>query len=158
MRLRRQLQHSTAQLIESTTREERSRASAIIATERAEIARELHDSLGHQATIISMYAEIGRETLEHDLVVAKNALDVVSATSSEMLTELRQTVKTLRGRQLSSAVMTLAPLKTQVIDPMPLKVHTHIDPQLPELPIPLSVQTTIYRIVQESLTKPWIRQ
>src|SRR5690625_1365166 len=152
LRFYRELQHKSAQLVESTAREERSRATATQAAERAEIARDLHDSLGHQATIVSMYADVARQTVEHDLKVAQDALDVVSTTSSQMLTDLRQTVKTLRGRHSARTVTTLAALEAEVIEPMPLTVHTDIDPQLAELPLSLSVQTTIYRVVQESLT------
>lgn len=151
-RLRRELQHNTAQLVESMTREERSRANAIVATERADIARDLHDSLGHQVTIISMYSEIARETVEHDPQAAHKALEVVSATGSEMLSELRQTVRALREHHPVAEVTTLASLERQIIAPLPLDVHTEIDPQLVDLSIPSSVQTTIYRVVQESLT------
>lgn len=152
LRLRRELHRSTTRLLESTAREERSRANAAIAAERTDIARDLHDALGHQTTVVSMYADVARETVTHDPAVAQDALDIVSSTSSEMLTELRRTVKTLRGQQPTRSVTTLGGLQSQVIDPMPLTVHTDIDQQLDDLSIPASVQTAIYHIVQEALT------
>jgi len=152
LRFSRELRHKTAQLVESTAREERSRANATQAAERADLARDLHDSLGHQATIVSMYADIARQTVNHDLNAAQEALDVVTSTSSQMLTELRQTVKTLRGSPTTRTVPTLAGLEAQVIAPMPLDVHTDIDPQIADLPISSALQTTVYRIVQEALT------
>lgn len=152
LRLHRELQRSTTQLLEATSRAEQSRASAIIAAERADIARDLHDSLGHQATVISMYVDVARETARQDPAVAQEAVEIIGTTSSEMLAELRDTVKTLRGRYSTRMVTTLAALEPQLIEPMPLNVHAEIDPGLTEHPISPAVQTAIYRIVQEALT------
>lgn len=152
LRLHRELQRSTTQLLEATSRAEQSRASAIIAAERADIARDLHDSLGHQATVISMYVDVARETARQDPAVAQEAVEIIGTTSSEMLAELRDTVKTLRGRYSTRTVTTLAALEPQLIEPMPLNVHAEIDPGLTEHPISPAVQTAIYRIVQEALT------
>ncbi|GAA2043469.1 sensor histidine kinase [Yaniella flava] len=152
LRLRCELQYSTARLVESTAREERSRSHAALAAERANIARDLHDTLGHQATVVSMYADVARQTVDHDPQEAQDALEVVTKTSSQMLSELRQTVKMLRRRQRHRTVTTLTALREHITQSIPLDVKMDIDPQINERSLSLSVQTAIYRIVQEALT------
>lgn len=152
LRLRRQLQTRSAELVQATIREQRSQAHADQDAQRAAMARELHDSLGHQATVVSMYADVAKETIQHNRSVTNEALDIVSSTSSEMLTELRQTVKTLRGGGSDRTVTTLETLNEQVIEPLPLDVRVHIDPSPGEHQLSYAVQTAAYRIVQESLT------
>lgn len=152
LRLRRELQYNTARLVASTAREERSRSDAAIAAERTNIARDLHDTLGHQATVISMYADVARQTVEDNPHEAQQALDVVTSTSSDMLAELRQTVKMLRGRQSQRNVATLGALREHLIASLPLEIHADIDSQLTERSVSLAVQTAIYHIVQEALT------
>lgn len=152
LRLRHELQDSTARLVASTAREERSRSEAALAAERTNIARDLHDTLGHQATVISMYADVARQTVEHNPDEAQQALDVVTSTSSDMLSELRQTVTMLRGRKSQRNVTTLGALREHLIASLPLEIHADIDPQLTERSVSLAVQTAIYHIVQEALT------
>lgn len=152
LRLRRQLRDSTEKLVEATAHQERAQAAAEVATERADIARDLHDSLGHQVTVITMYADVAWETVDHDPSAARDALDVVGTTGAEMMSELRQTVKSLRGRQSSRELTTVRSLQEQVFNRLPLTVHADIDPEARTNSLPVPVQTAIYRIVQEALT------
>ncbi|GAB3178169.1 histidine kinase [Nesterenkonia halophila] len=119
LRIRRKLERSSQELLEATVAAERSRARQAVAEERSSIARELHDSLGHQLTVIAMHAEIAREAEEAagsgpSRVVDQPhaALEVIGKTSRSMLEELRTTVRQLRragpeGRTDGGGTMTI---------------------------------------------------
>ncbi|GAB3186640.1 sensor histidine kinase [Nesterenkonia suensis] len=153
MRLRRELRESSQQLLEVTAARERSQSAAALAAERADIARELHDSLGHRTTLISLHADVAREALPHDPQAAEDALDVVRSTSGEMMEEMRRTVRMLRRHQDPRGPLSLDALPEQVFSPLPLTVHAQIQTQDDDgRPVPAHVQAAVYRIVQEALT------
>ena len=153
MRLRWQLRENTRRLVETTAEEERSRAAAAIATERTDIARELHDSLGHRTTLISLHADVAREALDGDRASAVAALEVVKTTSSEMMEEMRVTVRMLRRDETPREPVSLQTLQDQVFAPLPLRIQADIRAEddagrVPSRP----VQAAAQRIVQEALT------
>lgn len=153
LRLRSELQESTRRLIASAAEEVRARAAEAASEERASIARELHDSLGHHATVTSMHADVIREASETNPEAVRESAQVVKTTSGEMLAELRRTVRTLRGahaaevRQIPS--LDADRLRTDVFDSLPLQVHAEINL---EDPPPEAVQAAAHRILQEALT------
>ncbi|GAA1184477.1 sensor histidine kinase [Nesterenkonia xinjiangensis] len=152
MRLRRELRENTQRLLEAAEAHERSQAAAAIATERADIARELHDSLGHRTTVISLHADVAREALDRDRRAAEDALDVVKSTSGEMMDEMRRTVQMLRRQKDPRSPLSLDALEGQVFDLLPLEVHARIQTHDDERLAPDHVQAAAYRIVQEALT------
>lgn len=179
LRARRRLQRSGRELLEATVAAERSRARQAVAEERAAIARELHDSLGHQLTVIAMHAEIAREAEARRSPgppdqpdQPRAALQTIGETARSMLVELRATVRQLRRagaeartedqdagaehlppahRQTAAARTppTLAGLRETVIPQLPLTVD--LDLSL-ETDAPPAVESAVHRIVQESLT------
>lgn len=100
VRSRRELAQRTAVVVEATSQQERALAQAVAAAEREEIARDLHDTLGHQTTVISMHTDVANEALTKDLKVVENALEVIGSTSRQMMSQLRETVHTLREHQV----------------------------------------------------------
>lgn len=153
MRLRRELQASTRKLVAVTAEQERARTEADAADARAKIARELHDSLGHQSTVVSMHADVIRESLESDPQTAAESASLIKQASKQMLGELRQTVRTLRRgapngpRELPS--LNRDSLQKAIFDQLPLTVEAEVD-----VPQSLSdaVQSAVHRILQEALT------
>lgn len=152
VKYRRRLKEQTHQLLAAVAEQERSQTRAAIATERSHIARELHDSLGHQATVISMHADVAREALSTDPPAAEQALETVKRTSTEMMAELRGTLRALRQRQASGSPRepyTLAALRSTFFDALPLQITADIDD---DAALPAAVQTAAHRIIQEGLT------
>ncbi|MGC0141765.1 histidine kinase [Pseudactinotalea sp. Z1732] len=149
LRLRNQLRENSARLLWATEERERALAQAAITTERADIARELHDSLGHQGTVISMHTNIARESMVTHPETARDALEVVQKTNGAMMSELRRTVRTLQRREPSPAPATLVDLQRSLLAHLPIDVDTEIT-----LPgeLPRHLEATAYRIIQESLT------
>lgn len=148
-RSRREVAQRTARLLEATAEQERSLAQAIAATERTEIARELHDTLGHQTTVISMHTDVAAEALTDDPGAARAALEVIGSTSREMMHQLRETVHTLREHEVRQPRVSIMALEKTVFAESGLSIDAEIavDHQFNA-----EVEAAAYRIVQESLT------
>ena len=68
-----------------------------VATERARIARDVHDLLGHCLSVISMQAAGARAVLAADPGAADGALEVIGETSRRAVDEVRALVDVLRA-------------------------------------------------------------
>jgi signal transduction histidine kinase len=134
------------------TREEEARRRA--GEERLRIARELHDVLAHNISMINVRAGVASHLLDKKPEEARDALDAIKAASKDALRELRSTLGMLR----------------QVDDDVPLKPGpslAQLDEVIPDSAagvgvnmqvvgepraLPVGVEQAAYRIVQESLT------
>jgi signal transduction histidine kinase len=136
-------------------REREERARAAVAEERARIARELHDVVGHSVSVMTVQASGVRRLLRPDQEREREALLVVERTGREALAEMRRMVGVLRRPEEAPA---LAPqpslehldrLVEQARD-AGLQVDLRIEGEAFELPV--GVDLTAYRLVQEGLT------
>ncbi|MCG5219965.1 sensor histidine kinase [Streptosporangium sp. KLBMP 9127] len=120
--------------------------------ERLRIARELHDVLGHNISLINVQAGAALHRLRERPEQAEIALTAIKATSKETLRELRATLGVLRQVDEATPVAP-APSLTRVqelIDRTELDVATEVAGQARELPAEIDLAAV--RIVQESLT------
>lgn len=62
-----------------------------------ELARELHDSIGHSLTAIGVQAEAGVRVADRDPVFARQALEQIAEATRSAVTELDQVLGSLRG-------------------------------------------------------------
>ena len=134
-------------------REERARAA--VAEERARIARELHDVVGHSVSVMTVQASGVRRLLKPDQEREREALLTVERTGREALAEMRRMVGVLRRPEEGPA---LAPQPTlehldRLVDqareaglPVALRVEGRA------VALPAGVDLTAYRLVQEGLT------
>lgn len=134
-------------------REEATRAA--IADERARIARELHDVLGHSVSVMTIQASAVRRLLRPDQEKERDALLAVEQTGREALTEMRRLVGILR---LSDTAPDLEPqpglaqvtkLVNQTRD-LGLDVELQVEGE--PVPLPPGLDLTAYRLIQEGLT------
>jgi signal transduction histidine kinase len=136
---------------------EREREAAVRGEhERLAIARDLHDVLAHAMAVISLQSDVAREALDDaDPRAARAALATIRAASGEATSELRSTVALLRRPADGTSRVPAGSL--QHLDRL---VRTMGDSGLAVIvrregaprPVPAVVDTTAYRIVQESLT------
>lgn len=149
VRSRRELAERSARVIEATAERERALAQAAAATQGAEIARDIHDTLGHQTTVISMHTDVAAEALPANPQSAQNALEVIGSTSRQMMRQLRQTVHTLRQCEVNRPTVSIARLDQSVFAESALRIDSQIN-----VPNAYShdVEAAAYRIVQEALT------
>ena len=130
-------------------------AREAVAEERARIACELHDVVGHGLSVMTVQAAAVRRLLGPDQEKEREALVIVERTGRQALSEMRRLVDVL---QRPDAVPALAPqpslahldrLVQQVRD-RGLPVELRLEGEAVELPAGLDL--TAYRLVEEGLT------
>ena len=133
-------------------REERARQA--VAEERARIARELHDVVAHQMTVMTLQADGAGRVAGSDPRVA-SALSTIRDTGREALVEMRRVVGVLRaedGDATLSPLPRLADLEELVASVGAAGVPVTLDVRGTVRELDDGVQLQAYRIVQESLT------
>ncbi|CNG34911.1 integral membrane sensor signal transduction histidine kinase [Mycobacterium tuberculosis] len=123
--------------------------------ERLRIARELHDVLGHNISLINVQATAALHGLRREPERAEDALTAIKQASKDTLREMRATLGVLRHVDEAAPVTPapgLARLEelTSGISAAGLTIRTKIegDPR----PLPAEADLAAYRIVQEALT------
>ncbi|MGV9385225.1 sensor histidine kinase [Nonomuraea sp. NPDC003707] len=131
------------------TREETARRRAD--EERLHIARELHDSLTHQISIIKVQAEVAVHVARKRGEPVPEALLAIQEAGREATRELRATLEALRDddtsppRGLDDVAELVERARTTGLDAtLTIGGQRH--------DVPAAVDRTVYRIVQESLT------
>jgi len=136
-------------------REREERARSAVAEERARIARELHDVVGHSVSVMTVQASGVRRLLRPDQDREREALLIVERTGREALAEMRRMVGVLRRPEEAPA---LAPQPS--LDHLGRLVEQAREAGLPvelsiegdAIQLPAGVDLTAYRLVQEGLT------
>jgi len=132
---------------------ERSRRRA--SDERVRIARDLHDVLAHNISLINVQAGVALHLMDDQPEQARTALAHIKTASRDALQELRSALDALRygdERATRAPAPGLADLDRLVesVRAGGLDVRVDIGPDLGPLPKP--VDLAAYRIVQEALT------
>src|SRR3954462_445436 len=89
-------------------REQEKQAQLAVAHERARIARELHDVVAHNVSVMVVQAAAARRMIDHDASKAKEALGSVEQTGRSALREMRRVVGML-GQGDEELALALAP-------------------------------------------------
>ena len=150
VRMVREARERSARIAELTAAEQTHAAQARRQAERMQIARDLHDTIGHTLSVASLHAGVAAEA--DDLPATRAALAEVRAATSDALRELRRTVKVLRADHLPEAAPVLG---LGSVDPLLAAVRAagiRVDVDLTAVTLPAGVDAAAYRIVQESLT------
>lgn len=136
-------------------REAEARAATAVADERARLARELHDIVGHSVSVMTVQASAVRRLLRPEQEREREALLIVEQTGREALAEMRRLVGVLRRPEEAPA---LAPqpglehvdkLVAQAREAgLPTDLRLEGEPAV----LPQGIDLTAYRLVQEGLT------
>lgn len=130
------------------TREETARRRAD--EERLHIARELHDSLTHQISVIKVQAEAAVHVARKRGEQVPAALLVIRDAGREAARELRATLEALRDDEHPSHGLDHVPELVERARTTGLDAKLTIEGRRDD--VPAAVDRTAYRIVQESLT------
>ncbi|ALC24976.1 sensor histidine kinase [Streptomyces pristinaespiralis] len=131
------------------TREETARRRAD--EERLHIARELHDSLTHQISIIKVQAEVAVHVARRRGEQVPEALLAIQEAGREATRELRATLEALRDDD-TTPPRGLDHVKELVERARSTGLDATLTIEGPRPDVPAAVDRTVYRIVQESLT------
>ncbi|GAB3644474.1 sensor histidine kinase [Streptomyces sparsus] len=138
-------------------REREAQSKVAVAAERARIARELHDVVAHNVSVMVVQADGAAYVLDSAPDQAKQALETIAGTGRQALAEMRRLLGVLRSGEgpqggeyvPQPGVEQLADLVDQVRGAgLPVDFRIDGTPR----PLPSGVELTAYRIVQEALT------
>jgi signal transduction histidine kinase len=148
MATRHQLSQRLAELAASRERERELHEQTIRAAERASLAREMHDVVSHQVTLIAMQA--GALVVSAHDEESRAAANTIRQLSKRTLDELRDLVGVLRSGALDDDVHPGLEELPQLLRnaEVPVKV---VEQEVPD-PVPPAVSRAAFRTVQEALT------
>ncbi|MER7849342.1 histidine kinase [Kitasatospora sp. NPDC096077] len=150
LQTRRELARSMAGLHEAQEHERELHAQAVLARERAQLAREMHDVVSHQVSLIAVRSgalQVGTDSAE-----TREAARTIRKLSVATLDELRHMVTLLRASGSRDTEITPQPGAAQLVDLVAGSgLGARLVGEVPDDTSP-AVQRTVYRIVQEALT------
>ncbi|MDC0773526.1 sensor histidine kinase [Streptomyces sp. HD] len=123
--------------------------------ERLRIARELHDVIGHNMSMINVQASAALHRLKKDPGQAEGALAAIKESSKEGLRELRTTLGVLRQVDEEAPTVPtpgLARIDDLIASAERAGLQVRLESNEPRTHLPAAVDLAAYRIVQEALT------
>ncbi|MEU3722797.1 sensor histidine kinase [Streptomyces sp. NPDC031705] len=149
-----------AQLVERNQRLEKEReaqAKVAVAAERARIARELHDVVAHNVSVMVVQADGAAYVMDVAPEQAKEALQTISGTGRQALAEMRRLLGVLRTGEPQESEDYVPQPDVEQIEVLVEQVRAAgltVDFAVEGAPrrLPSGVELTAYRIVQEALT------
>ncbi|WP_157963842.1 sensor histidine kinase [Actinocorallia populi] len=122
--------------------------------ERLRIARELHDVLAHNISMINVRAGVALHLMDDDPEQARTALTAIKAASKEALMEMRSVIGVLRQGEQPPTVPTagLARLDGLVEAARAAGMQVALERTGPVRDLPAGTDLAVFRIIQESLT------
>ncbi|HEU5363202.1 MAG TPA: histidine kinase [Gaiellaceae bacterium] len=130
-------------------------AQAAVVVERGRIARELHDVVAHNVSMMVVQAGAAARVLDGEQPHVRNALDAIADTGRQTVDEMRTLLGVLRDEPGTAALKPQPGLGdvAQLVDGMsdaglPVTLRIEGSPR----PLPQAADLSAYRIVQEALT------
>jgi signal transduction histidine kinase len=131
-------------------------ARRAVASERARIARELHDVVAHHVSMMVVQAEAGPVAVERDPARAAGAFAAIAATGRQALVEMRRLLGMLRGDEEQAPSLAPQPGLAEVASLVEQVGRAGLQVELvvegTRTPLPAGIDLSAYRIVQEALT------
>jgi signal transduction histidine kinase len=129
-------------------------AREAVVEERGRIARELHDVIAHHVSMMVMQAGAERRVLPDEQAATREVLATIEHTGRGALTETRRLLGMLRGHERDALApqprLADVPALVGQLRDAGLPVDLRVEGEVGELPVGLELSA--YRIVQEALT------
>jgi signal transduction histidine kinase len=144
------LEQLTGRLVQERATAER----AAVAEERSRIARELHDVIGHEVTVISLQADAAAAALVKAPERAAAPVEAIRRSAAEALAEMRRVVGMLRAAEEEDLRPQpgLDDVAALVEQSRAAGAQVELTLRPPARPTHASVELAAYRLVQEALT------
>ena len=130
-----------------------------VVEERSRIARDLHDTLGHNMTALIMQLQMTEHLMGEDQKRAETLLADALKSARESLTGIREVVETLRGEQLGTEaaknpVESVRRLTNEFANKtgVAIKLEADGEEKFPLYSENAGVNMALYHIIQEALT------
>jgi signal transduction histidine kinase len=122
--------------------------------ERERLSRDLHDTVGHAMSVISLQAGVASEAIGHDDPAARSAVGRIQAMSAQTLGDVRAMVRLLptTGSADGRQVLSLAGIPDLAEAARSTGLSVECDVRVEPGQVSPQVDVAAYRIVQESLT------
>jgi signal transduction histidine kinase len=138
-------------------RERDTRAEIAAAAERARIARELHDVIAHNLSVMVAQADGGAYAFDATPERSRQALAEIGRTGRQALSEMSSLLGVLRtGPETEAAPLAPAPAAAEieqlVMQAREAGMRVSLTVEGPVRPVPGGLSLAAYRIVQEALT------
>ena len=156
MRWRRGYYHALEERAARLEAERDAQAQIAAAAERARIARELHDVVAHNVSVMVVQADGATYAMDYSPQQVREALTAISRTGRQALAEMRELLGVLRKAADDGAALAPQPGLEEIADLLAssraagLPVSFTVE-GLPR-PLPAGSALAAYRVVQESLT------
>ena len=150
---RKALTRELAETAESLEREQELSAALAAEEERNRMARELHDAIAHNLSVMVIQTSAARRKLVHDRPTAQSALHVVQQSGRDALEELRRIVGVVhRDDDLAGAAPGLSQLDGLIARSRSAGLDVEIRSEGSSVPLSPGLDLVAYRVVQEALT------
>ncbi len=131
------------------------RAREAVAEERARLARELHDSVGHALNVVVLHAGAAQRIIEKKPELAREALESIETAGRQALGDIERMLGILRAPDEAARVDVtpgMGQLETLCENVREAGLPVELTVTGVVRTLPSSLDLTAYRIVQESLT------
>lgn len=168
VRLRRESRRQAEQIADLTAEAAVRRVREHTQAERVQLARDLHDVIGHALSVVSVHAHVADEAVGVDDDAAHRALGEIQQATGPALRDLRSTVRLLRsdsdaatgspgpaevpGLAPPSGPPGLAELPALATSLRQAGIAVELEQHVPTGALPGPIEAAGYRIVQEALT------
>ena len=116
--------------------------------ERNRIARDIHDTLGHNMTALIMQLQMADHYVMSDAEKSSQMLKNSLNTAKESLSKIREVVETLRGKETSPEIA-IKTLVEEFSEKTGAEIKLNIEGEIPKN---YGVNSAIYHILQEGMT------
>lgn len=139
---------------EAQARERDALRERVVLEERARLARELHDSLGHAVNVMVMQAGVARHVFDERPEFARQALEQIEGMGRVALGELDSVLRVLRpvdGEQRAAPDAATVAGIGELCDRI-RSTGREVDLRVEPVALSVTAERAAYRIVQEALT------
>ena len=142
---------------ERLERDREEQARRAVAAERARIARELHDVISHNVSVMVVQASAGKDVFDSQPERARTALGSIESIGREALVELRRLLGVVSAEDTGEAAVFspqpgLARLPELVEQVGAGGLHVELTVRGEPRDLPAGVDLSAFRIIQEALT------
>lgn len=156
VRMRREARAQQERLNALTAAEHARAAERRVQEQRMNLARDLHDIVGHTMSVISVHSNVAAEAIGQDDDAASRAVAQIRSTTTHTMRELRSVVKVLRSPQEApvgiAGIVGLDGIAELAGSAREAGIDVVTDIDVPEGALSGTIEAAAYRLVQESLT------